>query len=54
MNAFADELAVLVDATQVIQSETSGAEGQAYSLFQKSSSAALQATTDLKGFEVIT
>ena len=52
--AFADELDALVGATQGIQSETGGAEGQAYSLFQESSSATLQATTDLEGFEVRT
>ena len=54
VTAFAEELKALTDATQVIQSETGGAEGQTYSLFQESSSAALQTTTDLKGIEVVT
>ena len=52
--AFAEELMALAEATQVLQSETGGAEGQTYSLFQESSSAALQTSTDLKGFEVVT
>ena len=51
--AFADELKALAEATQVLQSETSGAEGQTHSLFQESSSAALQTSTDLKGFEMV-
>merc|ERR1712064_21522 len=54
VKAFAEELKALTDATQVLKSETGGAEGQTYSLFQESSSAALQTTTDLKGFEVVT
>ena len=37
----------------VKQVETSGADGQTYPLFQESSSAALQASTDLKGFEMV-
>ena len=41
------------EATQVPQSETSGADGQPYSLLQKSSSAALRTSTDLKGFEMV-
>ena len=41
------------EATQVLQSETSGADGQTYSLFQESSSAALQTSTDLEGFEMV-
>ena len=32
--AFADELKALAEATQVLQSETGGADGQTYSLFQ--------------------
>ena len=52
--AFADEWKALAEATQVLQSETGGADGQTYSLFQKSSSAALQTSTDLKGFEMVT
>ena len=39
------------EATQVLQSETSGADGQTCSLFQESSSAALQTSTDLQGFK---
>ena len=35
------------------QSETSGADGQTHSLFQESSSVALQTSTDLKGFEMV-
>ena len=41
------------EATQVLQSETSGADGQPYSLLQESSSAALRTSTDLKGFELV-
>ena len=41
------------EATQVLQSETSGTDGQTHSLFQESSSAALQTSTDLKGFEMV-
>ena len=37
----------------VKQTETSGADGQTYSLFQEGSSAALQTSTDLKGFEMV-
>ena len=51
--AFADELTALAEATQVLQSETSGADGQPYSLLQESSSAALRTSTDLKGFELV-
>ena len=35
------------------QTETSGADGQTYSLFQESSRAALQTVTDLKRFEMV-
>ena len=51
--AFADELKALAEATQVLQSGTSGADGQPYSLLQESSSAALRTSTDLKGFELV-
>ena len=51
---FADELKALAGATQVLQSETCGADGQTYSLFQENSSAALQTSTDLKGFDMVT
>ena len=54
VKAFAEELKALAEATQVLQSETGGAEGQTYSLLQESSIAALQTSTDLKGFEVVT
>ena len=37
---FADELKALTGATQVLQSETGGADGQTYSLFQENSVAA--------------
>ena len=37
----------------VKQTETSGANGQTYSLFQESSSAALWTSTDLNGFELV-
>ena len=37
----------------VKQTETSGTDGQTYSLFQESSSAALRTSTDLKGFELV-
>ena len=51
---FADELKALSEATQVLQSETGGADGQRYSLFRESSSVALQASTDLKRLKVVT
>ena len=37
----------------MLQSETSGADGQTYSSFQENSSAVLQTSTDLKGFELV-
>ena len=52
--AFADELKALAEATQVLQSETGGADEQTYSLFQENSCAALQTSTDLKGFDMVT
>ena len=52
--AFADELKALPEATQVLQSETGGADGQTYSLFQENLSAALQTWTDLKGIDMVT
>ena len=39
-------------ATQALQSETSGADGEAYSSFQENSGAVSQISTDLKGFEL--
>ena len=41
------------EATQVLQSETSGADRQTYSSFQENSSAVLQTSTDLKGFQLV-
>ena len=40
VKVFSEELKALAEATQVLQSETSGADGQPYSLLQESSSAA--------------
>ena len=53
VKVFSEELKALAEATQVLQSETSGADGQPYSLLQESSSAALRTSTDLKGFELV-
>ena len=53
VKGFAEELKALEDATHVLQSETGGAEGQTYSLFQESSSAGLQTSTHLAGSEVV-
>ena len=47
-----EELKTLAEATQVLQSETCGADGQMYSLFQENSSVACQTSTDLKGFDM--
>ena len=52
--AFADELKALTEATQVLQSEMGGADGHTYSPFQENSSAALQTSTGLKGFDMVT
>ena len=38
----------------MLQSETDGADGHTYSLFQENSSAALQTSTDFKGFDMMT
>ena len=54
VKVFAEGMKAWAEATQVLQSETDGADGQAYSLFQENSSAALQTSTDLKGFEMMT
>ena len=53
VKVFSEELKALAEATQVLQSETSGADGQPYSLLQESSSVALRTSTDLKGFELV-
>ena len=49
-----EELKAWTEATQVLQSETSGDDRQTYSLFQENSSAAVQTSTDFKGFDVRT
>ena len=41
VKVFAEEMNAWAEATQVLRSETDGADGQAYSLFQENSSAAL-------------
>ena len=53
VKVFSEELKALAEATQVLQSETSGADGQTYPLFQEDSSAALRTSTDLNGFELV-
>ena len=53
-SAYAEKLKVLADATQMIRSETGGAEGQTDSLFQESSGASLKTSTDLEGLKVMT
>ena len=53
VKVFPEELKALAEATQVLQSETSGADGQTYSSFQEDSSAALWTSTDLNGFELV-
>ena len=49
VESLANELKALADATQVLQSETGGADGQTYSLFQESAVACLHTSSDLKG-----
>ena len=53
VKVFAEELKAWAEATQVLQSETDGADGQTYSLLQESSSAALQTSKDFKGFDMM-
>ena len=53
-NRSCTQVAPLADATQMIQSETGGTEGQTDSLFQESSGASLQTSTDLEGLKVVT
>ena len=48
-----NELKPLADATQVLQSETGGADGETYSLFQENAVACLHTSSDLEGFEVV-
>ena len=54
VKVFPQELKAWTEATQVLQSETDGADGHTYSLFQENSSAALQTSTDFKGFDMMT
>ena len=54
VKVFAEELKAWTEATQVLQSEMDGADGHTYSLFQENSSAALQTSTDFKGFDMMT
>ena len=54
VKVFAEELKAWTEATQVLQSETDGADGHTYSLFQENPNAALQTPTDLKGFDMMT
>ena len=49
---FAEELKELAGATHVLQSETGGAEEQAHSLFQESSSVGTKTSAHLTGPEV--
>ena len=51
---FAEELKAWTEATEVLQSETSGDDRQTYSPFQENPNAALQTPTDLKGFDMMT
>ena len=52
MESFANELKATADATQVLLSETGGADGQTYSLFQESAVACLHTSSDLKGLKL--
>ena len=54
VKVFAEEMKAWTEATQVLQSETDGADGHTYSLFQENPNAALQTSTDLKGFDMMT
>ena len=54
VKVFAEELKAWTEATQVLQSETDGADGHTYSLFQENPNAALHTPTDLKGFDMMT
>ena len=54
VKVFAEELKAWTEATQVLQSETDGFDGHTYSLFQENPNAALQTSTDLKGFDMMT
>ena len=54
VKVFTEELKAWTETTQVLQSETDGADGHTYSLFQENPNAALQTSTDLKGFDMMT
>ena len=54
VKVFTEELKAWTEATKVLQSEMDGADGHTYSLFQENSSAALQTSTDFKGFDMMT
>ena len=54
VKVFAEELKAWTEATQVLQSETDGADGHTHSLFQENSNAVFQTSTDLKGFDMMT
>ena len=54
VKVFAEELKAWAEGAQVLQSETDGADGHTYSLFQEKSGATLQTPTDLKGFDMMT
>jgi len=49
----ADELKALATAKKIIQSSSSGAEGQSYSFLQLSSTSGLRTGADLRNFEVV-
>ena len=46
------EVPKIIPQDRILQ-QTSGADGQTYSLFQEDSSAVLRTSTDLKGFELV-
>ena len=54
VKVFAEELKAWTEATHGLQSETDGADGHTYSLFQENSSDASQTPTGLRGFDMIT
>merc|ERR1719335_346183 len=53
MKARAEELAVIAKAKKIIQSTTSGAEGQTYSFLQVGMGSQLRTAADLRNFEVV-
>ena len=54
VKVIAEKLKAWTEATKVLQSERDGTDGRAYSLFQENSSAALQTSSDFKGFDMMT